>query len=182
MAGHAAKKLAQTNAGRLYTLKRSLVISFLVHLVLRIALVGTDVDVRDLHTRDGWLLMGAVNIFAWFSYLFLNSLASKGTSLTAATAGGTKSRSGPKVAWWIENLQDIIFLCAGSNIFSAYSMKAAATMLGLIPLYGLYLIFTLFKGSFSTSSNAAMQPESAAAGATRKKRAARQTTSTNKTR
>jgi hypothetical protein len=182
MAGNSAKKLAQANAGRLHTLKRSLIISFLVHLVLRIALVGTDVNVRNLHPKQGWLFLGAVNAFAWLSFLFLKSLATGGTSLTSATAGGARSRSGPQVAWWIENLQDIIFLCAGTNVFSAYSMKAGATMLGLVPLYGLYLIFTLFKGSWSSGSNSPVQSQDDADGPTRRKRAARQTTSTNKTR
>lgn len=150
MAGGSAKKVTKQNNSRLQTLRNAILGSEVVHLGVRLYLTRS---VMNLHPASSWYFLAFVNLCAWLSYCFLASLSSSGNTLVSVSAGGGKSTKSTKissssnapVAWWIENLQDFVFLCAGANFFATSSIKAAAMVLSLAPLYMTYLVLRLLK-------------------------------------
>ena len=126
MAGGSAKKLARDNNARLDLLRKAILVSEFLHIV---CVVGKtrSLSPAALHDTRSWLFLGGINAFAWFAFNFLSKFARSGTSLTPATV-----RGGGGAAWWIENLQDLIFLISGTNFFTVFSMRMGVALLGLV--------------------------------------------------
>ena len=103
-----------------------------VHL-LAMVITARTVTPAEIHDTRSWVFLGAINIFAGFAVSFLSNLAKGGTSLTPETVRGAKSKSGgASCPWWIENLQDLIFLISGTNVLTVFSMKMGVALLGLV--------------------------------------------------
>lgn len=174
MAGGHAKRVARENGSRLGLLKKAITGSQVAHVV------GAVVVARSVSPATMTFLLG-INAFAWFAYNFLSNLAASGTSLTPATVGGSKAQ-GVGCPWWIENLQDLIFLIAGTNTLSIFSMKMGVGLLTLIPLYCAYLIGSSVVKYVFTPSKVEEEPRPDADAPKKKGGKKRQTVSKNRTR
>ncbi|QDZ18230.1 hypothetical protein HOP50_01g07320 [Chloropicon primus] len=155
MAGGSAKKLAKENGARLALLRKVIVSSEFAHFVGTVAVTRTAKPM-EMHTPKGWVFLSIINLLAWFSLSFLGTVAGNGTSLLPVNL-----RTGTRApAWWIENLQDLIFLIGGCNFFTVLSMKWGIAIFGLIPLYVSYLIALAIKDYlFSQASNRGVEAE-----------------------
>ena len=158
MAGGSAKKLAKENNARLSSLSSSIIYSCIIHVVARIVMLR-EFSLTALHPPESWALLAAVNVGAWFIYSFLSKVAKKGTSLTPNTVRGSKTTAGTGISWWIENLQDLIFLVAGTNMFSISSVKMGMALLCLAPVYALYLLGRTVFSFIFTGSTKEQAPE-----------------------
>eukprot|EP00212_Chloropicon_laureae_P006555 CAMPEP_0197496366 /NCGR_PEP_ID=MMETSP1311-20131121/43875_1 /TAXON_ID=464262 /ORGANISM="Genus nov. species nov., Strain RCC856" /LENGTH=190 /DNA_ID=CAMNT_0043041937 /DNA_START=37 /DNA_END=609 /DNA_ORIENTATION=- len=150
MAGGSAKKLQKENNARLNMLQQALLMSAAAHFVIRFVIVR-DLNLANLHESAGaWFGVVVVNALSWMALSFLRKVANAGTSLTPGTMGGNKG-STQGVSWWIENLQDVVLLAAGFNVMGAFSMKAGAGFLTLIPLYCGYLLLRSLTSTYAPS-------------------------------
>ena len=180
MAGGHAKRVARENGSRLALLRKAITGSQVAHVVGAVV-VARSVSPAIIHGRKAWTFLLVINAFAWFAYNFLSNLAASGTSLTPATVGGSKAQ-GVGCPWWIENLQDLIFLIVGTNTFSIFSMKMGVGMLTLIPLYCAYLIGSSVVKYVFTPSKVEEEPRPDADAPKKKGGKKRQTVSKNRTR
>lgn len=123
MAGGSEKKLLRENQKRISALKSAVGGSSIVHAVVRMVKTRSITGVGAWHSQTSWVFLLSINVGAWLAILLLMSVGAAGTSLTTTTLRGSRSTAGAGLAWWIEHLQDIVFLVAFSNIIAAFSAK-----------------------------------------------------------
>ncbi len=128
MAGVAAKKQQRENNARLSMLQQALLMSAVLHLLIRLLIVR-DLNLKNLHgSTRAWIVVAAVNVFSWLAYSILKKAAAAGSDLKPIKKKGENQST----VWWIENLQDVVLLSAGFNFIAIFSVKWGGWLMSLV--------------------------------------------------